>query len=57
MPSLERDVSPDRDSLMLKHQHSFSESGRSSVPMYVPRLCVLYIEDNETKADHDTRET
>lgn len=34
MPSLEREESRDRE-LVLKHQTSFSESGRASVPMYV----------------------
>lgn len=34
MPSLEREESRDRE-LVLKHQPSFSESGRASVPMYV----------------------
>ncbi|KAL2008117.1 hypothetical protein VTN00DRAFT_8099 [Thermoascus crustaceus] len=34
MPSLERDVSRDRDSVVKGHQHSHSESGRSSVPMW-----------------------
>ncbi|KAF7508172.1 hypothetical protein GJ744_009469 [Endocarpon pusillum] len=39
MPSIRRDESResrdrDRDSLVLKHQHSFSESGRASIPMW-----------------------
>lgn len=33
MPSSERDESRDRE-LVLKHQPSFSDSGRASVPMY-----------------------
>ena len=34
MPSVDREESRDRE-LVLKHQSSFSESGRASVPMYV----------------------
>ena len=33
MPSVDREGSRDRE-LVLKHQHSVSDSGRASVPMY-----------------------
>ncbi|KAL9638378.1 MAG: hypothetical protein Q9164_001585 [Protoblastenia rupestris] len=46
MPSTDRDESRDRD-LVLRHQPSFSDSGRSSVPMYavsnVKRYCFTSI--------------
>jgi len=42
MPSVEREESRDRE-LVLKHEPSFSDSGRSSVPMYAPQLVQLRV--------------
>ena len=42
MPSVDREESRDRE-LVLKHQSSFSDSGRSSVPMYVTSTCLREI--------------
>ena len=48
-----RDSSRDRtDSLMLKHQHSFSDSGRASVPMYVADVMHLKVRDRSQSTSH-----
>ncbi len=49
MASSDREESRDRE-LVLKHQPSFSDSGRASVPMYARRLHRIIDEEANSSA-------
>lgn len=51
MSSSERSESHERE-LMLKHQPSFSDSGRASVPMYADSQALRWADDFESTGDH-----